>query len=549
MIGIISRHSQKPWVEEFFELFKTPWEFYDPSKEYDVLIVTSSSANIPSAKLTIIYSQLPQSDIVYNSFSALNGSRLVGNGHVVFPIYRSCALFKADKNTLLKDKGQGLQVGMEYMDRGQRVLLIGYDLFDEIEFLLSVGQPCEFSGIPTVEIHISLLRQWILESGIPFIEIPPVPYGYGFIACLTHDVDFIGIKDHLLDRSLFGFIYRSLVPVYSKGLNFNSALPRLIKNLKAVVSLPAVSLGFARDFWFDIDRYMQMEEGIPATYFFIPFKNQPGHSIGIDPPGCRAAKYDIVNHKEIVRTLTENGNEIGLHGIDAWHHPQKGMEERVVIERTSGSDCSGVRMHWLYFSPDSPSVLEEAGLKYDSSLGYNETIGFRSGTTQVFRLPGSNLFELPLNIMDTALFTEKRLALSEDVASQLCECLIKDVSTYGGVLTINWHTRSLSPERNWDEFYGGLLQTIKKWKPWFASGQQAVNWHVKRRETTFGSVKPKANKLTVQLAPGTGETASPPLTLRTFFPARQSATGSTENHGAWYSIDSPISDSYIEVAV
>ena len=41
VIGVISRPDQRPVVEEFFELFKTPWEFYQPGRTYDVVVATA----------------------------------------------------------------------------------------------------------------------------------------------------------------------------------------------------------------------------------------------------------------------------------------------------------------------------------------------------------------------------------------------------------------------------------------------------------------------------------------------------------------------------
>ena len=39
-------------------------------------------------------------------------------------------------------------------------------------------------------------------------------------------------------------------------------------------------------------------------------------------------------------------------------------------------------MHWLYFDQNSPKTLENAGANYDSTVGYNETVGYRAGTAQ-----------------------------------------------------------------------------------------------------------------------------------------------------------------------
>src|SRR5439155_25937613 len=117
-----------------------------------------------------------------------------------------------------------------------------------------------------------------------------------------------------------------------------------------------------------------------------------------------------------------------------------------------------VRMHWLYFSEDSPRILEEAGFSYDSSFGYNNTVGFRAGTSQAFcPLTAQSLLELPLTIQDTAMFYPAHLNLHEAEALDSCRRLIESASRFGGALTVNWHTRSLSPERLWGDVCRRLL--------------------------------------------------------------------------------------------
>jgi len=88
---------------------------------------------------------------------------------------------------------------------------LGYDLFQEIHWLLTSGQPVENAHFPSIELHIAMLRNWMLEAGVAFIEIPPVPAGKRFMVSLTHDIDFIGIRDHKFDHTMWGFLYRSSV--------------------------------------------------------------------------------------------------------------------------------------------------------------------------------------------------------------------------------------------------------------------------------------------------------------------------------------------------
>ena len=96
--------------------------------------------------------------------------------------------------------------------------------------------------------------------------------------------------------------------------------------------------------------------------------------------------------------------------------------------------------------------------------------------------------ELPLIVMDTALFYSKRMGLDNHEALNLCKSLIADMRIYGGAFTINWHTRSLGPERNWDDFYLELIRMLKKENVWFAKAKKAVTWFRKRRSEMLHSV-------------------------------------------------------------
>jgi hypothetical protein len=232
----------------------------------------------------------------------------------------------------------------------------------------------------------------------------------------------------------------------------------------------------------------------------------------------RAARYDVGKHRESIHGLKRQGREIGLHGIDAWKDAQIGKVEIEVIRRITDEDRIGVRMHWLYFSDDTPMHLEEAGAHYDSSLGYNEAVGYRSGTTQVFRLPGTkNLYELPLHVQDTAMLYPRRMGMSESGAIDLCGKLIGDFRAHGGAFTINWHDRSLAPERNWDVAYLELLGLLTRERTWFATGGEAVRWFEKRRACRFDASAPVNGVPNVTLE-GSATGNGPPVTLRVHRP-------------------------------
>ncbi len=150
----------------------------------------------------------------------------------------------------------------------------------------------------------------------------------------------------------------------------------------------------------------------------------------------------------------------------------------------------GVRMHWLHFDERSPAILDRAGFNYDTTVGYNETVGYRAGTLQAYRPLGvDNLLELPLHVMDTALFYPVCLNLKEQDAGRVVRNLIDDVERLGGALTINWHDRSIAPERLWDDFYLELLDELKRRGAWLPTASQAVAWFRKRRTATVESMR------------------------------------------------------------
>jgi hypothetical protein len=218
--------------------------------------------------------------------------------------------------------------------------------------------------------------------------------------------------------------------------------------------------------------------------------------------------------------LLSANREIAVHGIDAWRDSAKGRGERERVQKITGTTETGVRIHWLYFDSQTPSVLEKAGFSYDSTVGYNETIGYRAGTTQVFKHPNvDSLLELPLHIMDTALFYPSYMNLSDDRARAAMLPMIENVTRLGGVLTINWHDRSLGPERLWGDAYVTLLNNLLARKPWFATAAQTVSWFRSRRETLFDSATHDGRNIRVHPAnnrPAGNAANVPPLVVRVY---------------------------------
>jgi peptidoglycan/xylan/chitin deacetylase (PgdA/CDA1 family) len=541
MIGVIADSADHDVVREFFELFKTPWEFFKPDRNYDVLLCAGDFKFDETAKLVLRYSG---SKIAFDDQDKLQTRCPQGNTHILshqgnrIPIYGNCLTFPGIGNGILVDEGS--RECAAYIDEsdGRVVSRIGYDLFSEIRTLLTSGQPASNAGSPALDLHIAFLRDLITCCGIPLVEIPPVPDGYQFAACLTHDIDHPAVRHHKWDHTMFGFLYRAIFDSLRKTFSGQMSARDLFRNWAAALKLPFVYFGLAKDFWREFDdRYLELEKGLHSTFFVIPFSDRPGNKSSGPAPSIRAARYGAQDIADTIHKLIAAGCEVGLHGIDAWMDSSKGRQELDEIRRVTRTSEVGVRMHWLYYDQRSPVTLEQTGAIYDSTIGYNETVGYCAGTTQAYKPLNTNqLLELPLHIMDTALFYPSHLGLSRQQAKSLVRPMLDNAVRLGGALTINWHDRSLAPERLWGEFYSDLIQDLKSRGAWFSTASQATAWFRKRRSAEFETDSSAPGAVRAHVAVDQRDNL-PALRLRIHAPRK---LGSITAHG---------SESYVDAAV
>lgn len=505
MIGVQAKEDESGIIREFFELFKVPWEFRRENREYPVILSTQDDFPAQDAKLFILYQSRRT---VFDSKNEIGVKRLSDggisckyDGHSL-PLYGQVSeLMTVSGGIPNLRSSAGKAIGIETGGNGRKTIRIGFDLFREICSLLELGQPAEYSRVPTLDLHISMLREWILGTGIPLVEIPPVPAGFDFTCCLTHDIDFYGIRRHKLDHTILGFLYRALWGSLHDALKGKCRWKKVRRNWKAALSLPAVYAGLAEDFWKPFKSYREAEKELRSTFFVIPFKEKAGSDGKKRQNALRACRYDVTDIHDDIRYLLSQGCEIAVHGIDAWRSASDGKRELERIRQATGNAETGIRMHWLYFNDQSATALEEAGYRYDSTAGYNEAVGYRCGTGQAFRPPGlAKLLELPMNIQDTALFYPGRMGLTPEEAWPLIRELLDNAKNYGGALTVNWHDRSLAPERLWGDFYARLLEALKGSNAWVATAAQAVWWFEKRRSATFEKVAFSNGKVQLHIA-------------------------------------------------
>lgn len=518
MIGLVASPKDQDVAAEFFELFKTPWEPYREGQTYDVLLVAGMELPPnPRHRLWVVYgngiSTLDRESKLTHLESLRNP--LLAREEETIPIYGDCLVFEGTAFGL-SDRRSGKAVAVAGDYQGTPFVRLGFDLFEQVRFLLTEGQPTEHARRPTLESHIAFLREVILDAGIPLVEIPPKPIGHPFIVCLTHDVDHPRLRLHGFDHTSAGFLFRASIGSIGALFRGRLSMSQMLRNFAAVLRWPFVLLGWARDFWRTFPRYLQIEKGLGSTFYFIPRRGDPGRVPQGVAPARRASGYGASDLAVEVKELCAAGCEIGVHGLDAWLDPERGREEQETLAKVTGQPRHGVRMHWLYFNAESPRKLEEAGYLYDSTFGYNGTVGYRAGTLQAFKPLGTEKFlELPLHVMDTALFYPSHLHLSRAEAQAAVWPLIEDANRFGGTLTVNWHDRSIAPERQWEEFYTALLTKLKRRGAWFPTATRAAQWFRKRRSATFTRPEWEGKTWQVHAGEETGE-ATPDLCVRVY---------------------------------
>lgn len=489
MLGVVVDSHDLGVAAEFFELFKIPWEPAVPGRPYRVVL---SAIEPPPAIQTQVMLEYGSAERALDvqagaSPSTSNGPIDLDFDGARIPLYEGVTVFRSGRDGGFLTS-RGASVTLRRPGPRRMTWRVGYDLFQETRRLLSTGQPAANAEVPTLELHIAVLRRLLVDSDVTFVEVLPRPLGYDFSCCLTHDLDFFGIRRHGLDRTTAGFVSRASLGTLIDWVRGRRTTSEALKNWRALASLPFVHLGFARDFWHPVADYAQADGGHPSTYFVVPVKGRPG----VSPDGSvrrrRAVRYQASEVGHALRQAAAQGSEVALHGIDAWRDGEAGRIEKAEVATLTGQARIGVRMHWLYFDQRSPQELDSAGFDYDSTCGYNDAVGYRAGTSQAFRFPSAHrLMELPLAIMDTALLFRGRMNLDRSQALQRCYAVVETMRRLGGTLVINWHDRSLAPERQWGQLYADLLHEVAtRHRVWFATVGDVVEWYRWRRSIRFG---------------------------------------------------------------
>lgn len=307
---------------------------------------------------------------------------------------------------------------------------------------------------------------------------PLWPEGKPFAVCLTHDVDLV---------SLYSF--GQTVRLHTQNFMSSASVKRKVRSLISFgIDVAQVTRqANAQDPLHCYERWLQVEEkaGARSTFFFWPGWTSVSKHHESD---CLYDMEDVIvfggqrcTVAEMIREIDRRGWEIGLH--PSWYSYDNVDElkrQKEALEKVLGHNILSVRQHFLHYDIRvTPRIQTEAGFQYDSTLGFNDNVGFRFGTCYPWNLYDLQakvelpIKEIPLIIQDGALLNPvKGMRLDEETAFQYVMQLTDAVECVGGLLTILWHTNAvMNPQ--WWHLYLRIIENFKARNAWFTLVQQA----------------------------------------------------------------------------
>lgn len=315
-----------------------------------------------------------------------------------------------------------------YFTPTHKIFSIEKELKENQEFL--VEQTFSFDIFETIFFHISRYEEWncdeadkdlwdMMQTQKQFLvkksihQIPVVDHlVFALLTALklapepqsttinvSHDIDEIRFFSNLWKpiRRSGGLIL--------KRKSFNSQKRLWVTYLKTI-------LGNERDPFDTFDWMISRSNKVGKVIYFLV-----GGKTKYDTP------YDLstLRMREIFTICKERGYTIGLHpSYAAWDEEGMFVKEKKRLEDAINDTVHCSRQHYLHFDfVRTASILEHNKIQQDSSIGFNECIGFRCGTGfpyQLYNFIGERPYafkECPLVFMDSALFLEGNYSIEQ----------------------------------------------------------------------------------------------------------------------------------------
>ncbi len=333
---------------------------------------------------------------------------------------------------------------------------------------------------PIVENHTKVILRSLHQLNPNQSTIDKWPGGKKWALLLTHDTDAVSISAK--PELAFNFVKG----ITRHPLRFKMVLDGFRHMLKPLEKNPLY--GFSK--WKEAENAKDIQSA-----FYLYFR----HGLSLDLSDWRSSVGDADFKWEELRSMAKDGWEFGLHPpIHAKTSINEFIKGKEFLEDKLEQPIFGLRHHYWALDWRKPHLTYRkhvnSGFRYDLSIAWRDSVGFRAGTCLPFRPwdpareKGLDIYSIPTAIMDGHIIP-MRDGDDFDIeeCSKAAEDVIRSVSENGGVLTLDWHTESACNSY----FYKGHIQVLDKilhkilahddvWltTPW----ELTKHWHQRRNE-------------------------------------------------------------------
>ncbi len=166
----------------------------------------------------------------------------------------------------------------------------------------------------------------------------------------------------------------------------------------------------------------------------------------------------------IAEMVSRAGMTIGLHGSYYARDENSYRQEKERLKEVLGQAITSHRNHYLRFDPLRMwGQLEQAGIAYDFSVGFNNRFGFRSGCASLYRTfdlasnRTTTVQSVPLLYMDNVLF-------QSNPKRMLCQlrAALQEVQKVNGCVSLLFHPDCFLIDETFWEFFEELVEMCEE---------------------------------------------------------------------------------------
>jgi len=300
--------------------------------------------------------------------------------------------------------------------------------------------------IPVVNYLFDELEQLIRK------HFPDLPFGdsHNPIIEYSHDVDYIRKTVQLrLKQTLFN------------GFNTCKHILTPLSFSKQFAQTISFSLSNTPCWCFDYWEELEKRAGIRSVFYvYAKTGKKDLKSWLLDP------SYDITTHvrlKKKLRYLIQEGFEVGLHGsFDSATDEERLSQEKATLEDAIGTQVHKVRQHWLRYEEGTTPYIHNNLFEYDSTLGWNDRMGFRSGIAARYR-PYDHHNQKPFDYMVTPQVIMDA-NIYEYGVQDIARLTRRTMEIVTGCrhfktphISLSWHQRVCNSDYGWHGLYEQIL--------------------------------------------------------------------------------------------